>query len=428
MDEDIKMTFTIVTLQHSPQIDISGSYEIVAQTYLQVFLAFGGTCEMSESGKLKCQAEKYQKYSQTIKDNLLKLITIDTFFGKLYTIFRQMDFGDPFAFFPHSLSNEEITYVRNEILKRYLGDKYSDFESYYNDVWKDIHGNYELICFDNGHSNTTEIGEKEKCKRICRFCGQQQPNTTFINKSHSISEALGNKNIVTNDECDVCNKSFGQGIELDLIYTLDFFRTYYGIQGKGGMKTFSSSDNFEISRDNTSNLTSIKIFDENIDMDDKNSIKIQLKHPQKINLQNVYRALSKYALGVIKNSYLQHFEETIKWINSEMSCENLPWVTILLTNQICDKFPEISVFVRKNENDKLPYSFMILKINGLNIVAILPLCNKDNCSFANKDDFDRFWDFLKPYHQFPILKRFKPMVDEAKEFTYNISFEQKDKL
>lgn len=424
MDENMKMTFTIVTLQHAPQIDISGSYEIVVKTYLQVLVAFGATCNVNESGEIKCQGERYQSYSQSIKDNLLTLIPINNVFGKLYEIFKNMDLGNPFAFFPQTLSDEDISSVRNEMLKRFLGNKYPDFESYYNDTWKDIHDNYELFFFKNGHNNTTEIGEKEKGKRICRFCGEKQPTTTFENKSHSISEALGNKNIVTNDECDNCNKSFGEGIELDLIYMLDFFRTYYGVHGKGGLKKFSSSNNFEISRDNSSNVTSIKIHDDNLEIDDKNNIKIQLKHPQKINLQNTYRALVKYALSVLDNSYMQYFKETVKWIKCEKSYENLSWITILLTNQICDTFPEISVYIRKNENKDLPYSFMILELDGLKMVAILPLCSKDDHCFNDKEEFDKFWSFLKPCHQIPILKRFKPQDDKSKEFTYCINITQ----
>jgi len=425
MEEKEKMTFTIVTLKHAPQIDISGQYEDVAKVYLQALIAFGAKCDVNESGEIKCQGERYQTYSQKIKDNLISLMGLpsNNVIGQLYNIFKQMEFGDPFAFFPQSLTDEEISIVRDEMLKRFLGSQYGNYKSYYDNIWKDIQDNYEMISYDNGYNTVHSIGEKERKDRICRFCGLKMPDTTFKNKSHSISEALGNKNIVTNDECDVCNGKFGKGIELDLINLLDFFRAYYGIQGKGGKKSFVSSD-FEISKEDK--FVSLKVLDENVVLEDKNNIRIQLKHPQKINLQNVYRALIKYALSVLDSSYLQNFQETIKWVKSEFSCNELSWVTILVTNQISDSFPQINVFVRKNETKGLPYSFMTLEIDGLEIVALLPLSSKDDCAFNNDVDFKKFWDFLKPYNQIPILQRFKPQIDEPKEFTYNINLNQKN--
>ena len=424
MEEKSKMTFTIVTLTHAPQIDISGPYEDVAKVYLQILFAFGAKCDVNESGEIKCQGERYQTYSQKIKDNLISLIGLSSnnVIGQLYNIFKQMEFGDPFAFFPQSLTDDEISTVRDEMLKRFLGTDYDNFKGYYNDVWKEIHNNYDMTRYDNGYNTIHGIGEAERSKRICRFCGLKMPETTFKNKSHSISEALGNKNIITNDECDVCNGKFGMGIELDLINLLDFFRAYYGIQGKGGKKSFVSSD-FEISKNDST--VSLKVLDENVVLEDKNNIRIQLKHPQKINLQNVYRALIKYALSVLDSSCLHNFQETIKWVKSECSCNELPWVTILVTNQKSNSFPIINVFVRKSDTKELPYSFMTLEIDGLEVIALLPLSSKDDCAFDNDVDFKRFWDFLKPYNQIPILQRFKPQNDEPKEFTYIINLNQK---
>ena len=424
---DIKVTFTIVTLKHEPQIDISGSYENVLKIYIQVLLAFGAKCDVDESGIMKCQGERFQKYSQNIKENLshLMVLSSNNAIGQLYNIFKQMDFGDPFAFFPQPLTVDEISVVREEMIKRYLGPQYENYKSYYDNIWKNITNNYNITHYENGHNTISSIGEKGKSKRICRFCGLKIPETTFNNKSHSISEALGNKNIITNDECDACNAFFGKNIEIDLINCLDFFRLFYGIQGKGGKKKFASKD-FEITKDNIQNELLLKIQEENIALEDKNKIKIQLKHPQKINWQNVYRTLVKYALSVCNESYLQNFKETIKWIKSDFSCKELSWVTILATNKTSKSFPEISVFFRKNENTELPYSFMVLEINGLTFIALIPLSSKDNCNFNSELDFNRFWELLKPYNQNPILKRFKPLADEAKEFTYDISFEQRN--
>ncbi|MEX6156050.1 HNH endonuclease [Providencia hangzhouensis] len=46
--------------------------------------------------------------------------------------------------------------------------------------------------------------------------------TSFNKEAHAISEALGNKSIILNEECDNCNEFFDKNIERDflLIMTL----------------------------------------------------------------------------------------------------------------------------------------------------------------------------------------------------------------
>ena len=61
--------------------------------------------------------------------------------------------------------------------------------------------NYNICEFG---TKRIHIGEQNKEKRICRFCNNKSENVTFKNKAHAISEALGNKTIILNEECDNC--------------------------------------------------------------------------------------------------------------------------------------------------------------------------------------------------------------------------------
>lgn len=65
------------------------------------------------------------------------------------------------------------------------------------------------------------VGEPDKQKRVCRYCHRSMPEVSFKKVAHTISEALGNKSIKTNDECDECNQFFGDTIEQDfLVYSI----------------------------------------------------------------------------------------------------------------------------------------------------------------------------------------------------------------
>ncbi len=72
---------------------------------------------------------------------------------------------------------------------------------------------YSISAFDASTKKT--IGEQDKSKRVCRFCNNTRTNISFNNIAHAISESLGNKKIILNEECDECNSEFGSasGIE-----------------------------------------------------------------------------------------------------------------------------------------------------------------------------------------------------------------------
>ena len=50
-------------------------------------------------------------------------------------------------------------------------------------------------------------------RRLCRFCGNGEPEVTFKNKVHAVSEFLGNRSIISKNECDNCNTYFANNYE-----------------------------------------------------------------------------------------------------------------------------------------------------------------------------------------------------------------------
>lgn len=79
------------------------------------------------------------------------------------------------------------------------------------------------------------LGDKEN--KVCRFCGGSEPTVSFRLEAHAIPEALGNKSLFTNYECDGCNKFFGGDIENDLGKWSKPHRTFACICGKKGVPT-----------------------------------------------------------------------------------------------------------------------------------------------------------------------------------------------
>ncbi|UYQ92199.1 hypothetical protein MKQ68_19105 [Chitinophaga horti] len=79
-------------------------------------------------------------------------------------------------------------------------------------------------------------------ERVCRFCGKRTPAATFKNEAHIIPHQLGNESLVSDFECDSCNKIFGK-YEAQLANFLGINRTLNKVKGKKGYPTFDAPGN-----------------------------------------------------------------------------------------------------------------------------------------------------------------------------------------
>lgn len=67
---------------------------------------------------------------------------------------------------------------------------------------------YELKTENIRNEDKKYIGNKHE--RMCRFCGKTKGETTFKKVAHAIPELIGNKVLISFEECDECNKIFSK--------------------------------------------------------------------------------------------------------------------------------------------------------------------------------------------------------------------------
>ena len=273
------------------------------------------------------------------------------------------------------------------------GEDFEKMTKEMDDLFGVLMDSYEMFAFNENTKN--KIGELDKSKRVCRYCNKRSPEVSFRKVALSISEALGNKKIITNDECDACNEKFGKGIENDLILYLNLYRVFFGIRGKKGIPKFKGK-NFEIENIETIKIKQI-LSDEEINNPNHDDLQIRLKATEKITTQNIYKTLSKYALGVIDRTQIVNFKDTIEWINGKRNIDNLPKVAILSSYVLFSTHPQLMVYIRKTEDNKLPYAVAEFRFTYLTFVYIIPNSNKDTTDFTQDNNFEYFWDFFKHY-------------------------------
>ena len=258
-----------------------------------------------------------------------------------------------------------------------------------------LYDHYEVRTFDG--SQRVRIGEYDKDRRVCRFCGHSSPGTSFKQKAHAISEALGNKGLVCLEECDECNRRFNETIERDIISFFHFQLFFHGVKGKNGNPTLkgeglsiSCDSSFSEKRGHDAIVFRVSGLPETRDPRQiANHLSRRFSFPDaKYIPQNLYKCFCKYVLSLIDSKYIPYFKDTIKWINEPLTKHRLPplWHCDM---PVADT-PFVVIMQRKHGQKTLPYCWAILNIAGSQFLFILPFCSLDKYKFVGKGRVDYF--------------------------------------
>jgi hypothetical protein len=152
-------------------------------------------------------------------------------------------------------------------------------------------------------------GNIEKNKRVCKYCGKSMADdATFNEEAHAIPESIGNKTLISADECDSCNDFFSRTLDVDIFEYIKLYRVLYGKRGKKGIQKLKFRNETEIEHNGNMAIIKQKVFDDiNLEDIENGSFKILLEFNNKINFMNIYRAFVKYVMAVIPNDQIQYF-------------------------------------------------------------------------------------------------------------------------
>lgn len=218
------------------------------------------------------------------------------------------------------------------------------------------------------------IGTKNS---VCRFCGKSKPDVKFSNKSHALSEFLGNKQIICFEECNDCNDFFSK-IEQQLFNFQSVLFPLYGIKGKSGTPKVKASDG-EIYNENEIVKVQTETCKEECityNAEGVGKLKVELSPFGAFIPQKVYQCLVKYVIGVIDTEFLNKFNESIEWIRIEKpQHQELPPVIYFPHDFI--EHPKISVYLRAEDNNEFPFAIGCLEFADKGFFYIVPLANSE---------------------------------------------------
>ena len=188
---------------------------------------------------------------------------------------------------------------------------------------------------------------KPKEERKCRFCGLDGTQTKFNNEAHLLSKMLGNRHLLSDSECDVCNLKFSE-YETDLSYFLGISRTILRVRGrKNKVPDFHSIDKLLSARQEEFNgiTDGIKIERQGTDndafriFDDEGRAEITT-HKQPYVPARVYKAFLKMAISALPEDQLENYERAIKILMSDAHDAKCSWLYKLIHHQLPSNYAE----------------------------------------------------------------------------------------
>ena len=243
----------------------------------------------------------------------------------------------------------------------------------------------------------TVVGEGNKQKRVCRFCGGKIPDVAYNSVAHAISEGLGNKLLFCNEECYDCNNKLSK-TESNLMHYLDVRRAMGGILSKTEGTVPSVDGKGFVIRGDKDNQAVLYIEKESLPdgTDTSKPFWMKLETEKNVTHQGIYKSLCKIVIDLMPASELCHFRETIGWINgSVMDTELPPYFAAYDYEQVSQ--PTVDFFF-SNKLGQEPYCTAVVHVLDVLFLFILPEVDMDKARFKSETSiFTHVKKFMKAW-------------------------------
>lgn len=425
-----KLEVLLFSLKGSTTLCVESKNGSIDAFAFELFTKFDHVIDDSDQSILLNDIQENSgKTRQSINELVLKYSSKIPQINNLNTFLKKLDENEKFftIVLQRRLSQEEVFGLGSKLMSLNMpGFDIVKHMQQSNDLFKDVWSNYNIVATNIEKKN--RIGEPDKQKRICRFCGKTvATGGNFKNEAHAISEALGNKTVIFNEECDECNSYFDQNIERDFITYLNLFRTFFGILNKSNKVPSITGKNFEYKNLGNKNIE-LRFISDKTELDEtKPPENIPLIFNEKIKAQNIYKTLVKFALSILEKIDQNMFDKTIEWIRNPIFKDALPKIAVLSSYAFYKDHPSMMVYTRKIDNKSLPYAVGEFHFTFMTFVFIIPTFKDNDSDYTIQGNYDHFWKTFKHYDMSKEFKfqEFSDKVDREVQFI--LSFKQNER-
>ncbi|MFO0840861.1 MAG: HNH endonuclease [Gemmataceae bacterium] len=228
----------------------------------------------------------------------------------------------------------------------------------------------------------------DEVDRRCRFCKRGRPEVSFKEVAHAAPEFLGNRAIVSMNECDGCNAFFGKevdgkgGYEAHLANWSLLARSLAGVpRKKSGRPTFKSAD-LRVG----SNATGLQL---NVPSPATGVEALAAWQPGEWELPGdttsppyipirAAKALVKVACSLCPTALLPECAGAIDWLMGRKTIRLAPFPVLyaFTAGVIGDELNGVTLLRRKGEGHE-PFLWCVVRFRNFQLQTFVPFCQSD---------------------------------------------------
>jgi HNH endonuclease len=233
-----------------------------------------------------------------------------------------------------------------------------------------------------------------KNERVCRFCNKKHPEVKFRHDAHIIPESLGNHYLISDGECDTCNKALGK-YDDQLSHFLGVSRTLNKTKGKEGVPTYKAPDKnvkavktefygipdtIVISREN--------LLDKSFSFDPVTGTgTLTCKKPSYKPLL-VYKSVLKMALTCLNAKHLPYYKFAIEYLTTTILDKDVKGASKLYSYNLPFgmgwEVPFAAIYKKKDAQNPIPTHIFMLHFQNAIYQIFIPLHQEDIKLLNNK--------------------------------------------
>jgi len=232
----------------------------------------------------------------------------------------------------------------------------------------------------------------DEAKRRCRFCARGKPEVRFRKKAHAVAHLLGNKSIISMNECDECNGHLGKYEDQLGKWTL-FARALSHVPGKKNKlaKFKGGCGKLKIEHDaagvTTLHLPSPRSPDALL----AGGFPAELPIAEDTESQpyipiEAAKALVKIACSVCPPSELGQCATAIDWLmgRRQIGLKPFPVWFAFTPGPISNEVSDV-VLLRRKQDSPEPYLWCVVQCGNLRFQVFVPFCPADRALIRNDD-------------------------------------------
>ena len=239
---------------------------------------------------------------------------------------------------------------------------------------------------------------KRKADRVCRFCRRKYGEVSFNSEAHQLSRLIGNKYLISDSECDECNKTFGK-YESSLAFYLGPLRAFHGLNEDEGTAGKFKSPNKQVVTEKldfygAKNCVSISredCLDQTFEFDRETGLtKIRLVKQSYVPL-HVFKAILKMALSCLNEEDVKKYQLAIDYILSDRLNKHISGIAKILQYTLqpgTGYYSPIAFLFKKKVADQrlITHVFTLYFMNQIYQIAV-PL-HIDDLHFYDRENID----------------------------------------